>query len=166
MPAEIERKFLLQNDGWREHAGNSQKIAQGYLANTERGSVRVRLKGDQGYIGIKSMTLGVSRVEFEYPIPVADAEYILHHFCLRPIIEKTRFYVEQDRHTWEIDVFDGDNAGLEVAEIELDSEDEVFHKPDWLGAEVSADPRYYNVNLIKNPYKLWQGKNNCSAQEP
>ena len=155
MPTEIERKFLLKNDRWREQVSRQQPIAQGYLANTERGSVRARLIGNQAFLSIKSMTLGVSRAEFEYPIPVADAEYILHHLCLRPIIEKTRYYVEQDRHLWEIDVFEGDNAGLVVAEIELTAADEAFHKPDWLGVEVSDDPRYYNVKLIEHPYSQW-----------
>ena len=156
MPAEIERKFLLKNEDWRQAVSSRQVIAQGYVANTERGSVRVRLMGDQAYLSIKSMTLGVTRIEFEYPIPVADAEYILHNLCLRPIIEKTRYFVEQDQHLWEIDVFEGDNAGLVVAEIELSSADEAFQKPEWLGTEVSADPRYYNVKLIEHPYKLWR----------
>ncbi|MBF8270348.1 MAG: hypothetical protein HW386_2057 [Gammaproteobacteria bacterium] len=156
MAAEIERKFLLKNDRWREQVSRQQLIAQGYLANTELGSVRVRLMGDQAFLSIKSMTLGVTRTEFEYPIPGADAQYILHHLCLGPIIEKTRFFVPQDQHLWEIDVFEGDNAGLVVAEIELDTADEEFLKPDWLGAEVSDDPRYYNVKLIEHPYRLWR----------
>ena len=155
MPAEIERKFLLKNDHWRKLVCRQQPVAQGYLANTERGSVRIRLMGDEAFLSIKSMTRGVSRMEFEYPVPVADAEYILQHLCLRPIIEKTRYFVEQDQHLWEIDVFEGDNGGLVVAEIELNSVDEIFHKPDWLGEEVSNDPRYYNVKLIEHPYRLW-----------
>ena len=156
MPVEIERKFLLKNDRWRKLVSRQQPIVQGYIANTERGSVRIRLMGDEAFFSIKSMTLGVTRTEFEYPIPVTDAEYILHHLCLRPIIEKTRYYVEQDHHIWEIDVFAGDNAGLVVAEIELSAADEDFHKPDWLGAEVSNDSRYYNVKLIEHPYRLWR----------
>jgi len=156
MPAEIERKFLLKNEDWRQAVNRREVIAQGYVANTERGSVRVRLMGDQAYISIKSMTHGVTRMEFEYPIPVPDAEYILHNLCMRPIIEKTRYFVQQDQHLWEIDVFEGDNNGLVVAEIELSSADETIRKPEWLGAEVSDDPRYYNVKLIEHPYKLWR----------
>jgi adenylate cyclase len=155
MPAEIERKFLVKNDRWRSLAVREQRIAQGYLANTDRGSVRVRLMGDRAFLSVKSMTLGVTRSEFEYPIPADDARYILQNLCLRPIIEKTRYYIEQDPHLWEIDVFEGENAGLIVAEIELNHADEEFTKPDWLGAEVSDDPRYYNVKLMEHPYSQW-----------
>jgi adenylate cyclase len=155
MSAEIERKFLVKSDRWRSLAVREQRIAQGYLANTDRGSVRVRLMGDRAFLSVKSMTLGVTRSEFEYPIPADDARYILQNLCLRPIIEKTRYYIEQDPHLWEIDVFGGENAGLIVAEIELNHADEEFTKPDWLGAEVSDDPRYYNVKLMEHPYSQW-----------
>ena len=156
MPAEIERKFLIKNDDWRKLVSRETRIAQGYLANTERGSIRVRIAGEAAYLNLKSMTLGVSRTEFEYPIPVDDADYILKNLCMQPVIEKTRYYIEQDPHLWEIDVFAGENAGLVVAEIELSDVNETFHKPDWLGEEVSDDPRYYNVRLVENPFSQWE----------
>jgi adenylate cyclase len=155
MGTEIERKFLLKDDSWRNLVKTKQRIIQGYLANTERGSVRVRLADESGYLNIKSVTLGVSRTEFEYPIPAADARQILHTLCIQPLIEKTRHLIRQDKHTWEIDVFSGENTGLEVAEIELTEVDEYFVKPDWLGEEVSDDPRYYNVRLVECPYSTW-----------
>lgn len=156
MATEIERKFLLLDDSWRDGVSDSVKIAQGYLANTERGSIRVRLYGDKANLNIKSMTLGVTRTEFEYPIPVSDAEEILKNLCMRPVIEKTRYYLKQEAHTWEIDVFAGDNQGLIVAEIELSDADEKFARPAWLGDEVSNDERYYNVSLVKYPFKDWK----------
>jgi adenylate cyclase len=156
MATEIERKFLLLDDSWREDVYDSVRIVQGYLANTERGTIRVRLHGDKANLNIKSMTIGVSRAEFEYPIPVSDAEDILKNLCLRPVIEKTRHYIKQDAHTWEIDVFEGDNQGLIMAEIELSHPDEAYSRPAWLGEEVSNDERYYNVSLIKYPFKDWK----------
>ena len=156
MPAEIERKFLINNEDWRKSVCRQTKISQGYLANTERGSIRVRVSGEKAYLNIKSMTLGISRTEFEYPIPLDDANYMLENLCLRPVIEKTRYYVEQGPHIWEIDVFTGENSGLIVAEIELSDTEEDFHKPDWVGTEVSHDPRYYNVRLVHEPFSQWQ----------
>ncbi len=153
---EIERKFLLLDDSWREGIGNSVKIVQGYLANTERGSIRVRLQGEQASLNIKSMTIGVSRTEFEYAIPLSDARDILKNLCMRPAIEKIRYYVSQAPHTWEIDVFEGDNQGLVMAEIELSHAEETFTRPAWLGEEVSNDERYYNVSLVKHPFKDWK----------
>ncbi len=152
---EIERKFLVKNDAWRQHAGAPARMRQGYLNKNGPGSIRVRIAGDQAALNIKSATLGVSRTEFEYAIPMSDAEYILDSLCLKPLIEKTRYNVEYAGHLWEIDVFEGDNAGLVVAEIELDAPEEAFHLPDWAGAEVSHDPRYYNVCLASHPYKNW-----------
>lgn len=160
MSAEIERKFLVKNNNWRQHVSRKAKIAQGYLANTEFGSTRVRISGEYAYLNIKSMTLGISRAEFEYPIPVDDADYILNNLCLQPVIEKTRYYIEQDPHLWEIDVFTGENAGLVVAEIELGDVDETFYKPDWIGREVSDDPRYYNVRLVEYPFSQWEPSSN------
>lgn len=156
MPAEIERKFLVNNENWRKKVCRQKKIVQGYLANTERGSIRVRVSGENAYLNIKSMTLGIQRTEFEYPIPLDDAYYMLENLCQQPVIEKTRYIVEQDQHLWEIDVFDGENSGLIVAEIELSSTEEDFHKPDWVGTEVSHDPRYYNVRLVYEPFSQWQ----------
>ena len=156
MATEIERKFLVRNETWRQQTDMGLRMRQGYMSGGELASVRVRVQGDQAFLNIKSATLGVWRREYDYPIPVRDAEEILEHLCAGPLIEKTRYHVEHAGHTWEVDVFEGDNAGLVVAEIELDSEDEAFEMPAWAGAEVSHDPRYYNVCLVKHPYKEWQ----------
>jgi len=156
MATEIERKFLVRNDGWRAHARDGIRLRQGYLAGTEGCSMRVRSGGGAAHLNIKSATLGVWRREYDYPIPLSDAEELLDHLCMRPLIEKTRYHVEHAGHIWEVDVFEGDNAGLIVAEIELDSEDEPFEKPAWAGEEVSHEPRYYNVCLVKHPYKDWK----------
>ncbi len=156
MATEIERKFLLRNHEWRELASRSTICRQGYLSDSKSVSVRVRIAGDQGSLNIKSVTLGVSRAEYEYPIPLADAAELLDRFCARPLIEKTRYLVPYGDHVWEVDVFAGVNAGLVVAEIELSRADEPFQKPPWIGAEVSADSRYYNVSLVAHPYKDWK----------
>ncbi|MCF6211385.1 MAG: CYTH domain-containing protein [Gammaproteobacteria bacterium] len=155
MATEIERKFLLLNDSWRRDADAGISMRQGYLVGAKRASVRVRVSGERAHLNIKSATLGVERQEYEYGIPLADAEELLDTLCERPLIEKTRYHVRHGKHTWEIDVFSGDNAGLVVAEIELDSADENFARPDWLGEEVSHDKRYYNVCLVTHPYKDW-----------
>ncbi len=155
MATEIERKFLLRNDDWRRQADAGTPFKQGYLAGSDRASVRVRIEGEQANINIKSATLGVRRQEFEYPVPLADAGELLATLCEQPLIEKTRYHVDYAGHRWEIDVFEGDNAGLVVAEIELTDENEPFERPPWLGEEVSDDPRYYNVSLVKHPYRDW-----------
>jgi adenylate cyclase len=155
MAVEIERKFLVNDDRWREQVFRHSKMRQGYLNDTKQSSVRVRVAGDTAYLNIKSATLGIYRKEYEYSIPVGDANEILSELAQKPLIEKTRYYVKNAGHVWEVDVFEGDNAGLVVAEIELSGEDEVFERPSWAGAEVSADPRYYNVCLAKHPYKTW-----------
>lgn len=155
MPKEIERKFLVTSPAWRDQAHDRLRLVQGYLANTGTASVRVRVSGETAYLNVKSMTLGVSRHEYEYPIPVDDAREMLAELCQGPLIEKDRYLVEVGAHTWEVDEFFGDNAGLIVAEIELDDPDEPFEKPAWVGEEVSDDPRYYNVMLIQHPYKDW-----------
>ncbi len=155
MAIEIERKFLLKNDNWKQSVVSSALIRQGYLANSDKASVRIRIDGDIANINIKSMTLAITRQEYEYAIPVEDAEKLLTDLCQQPQIEKTRYIVMHEGHKWEIDVFAGDNAGLVVAEIELDSEDESFAMPDWAGQEVSDQIKYYNVNLINNPYSTW-----------
>jgi adenylate cyclase len=156
MATEIERKFLVNDAGWRRQAGEGMRLRQGYLAGGKDSSIRVRSGGGMAHLNIKSATLGVSRREYDYPIPMSDAEELLNHLCERPLIEKTRYHVEHAGHTWEVDIFEGDNAGLVVAEIELQREDEVFARPPWLGAEVSHDPRYYNVSLVRHPYKEWK----------
>lgn len=153
---EIERKFLVRNDGWRAATEKSARFRQGYLNNETRCSVRVRISGDRAWLNLKSVTLGAQRHEFEYEIPLADADQMLDILARKPLIEKTRHYIPAGSHTWEIDVFEGDNAGLVVAEIELESPDEAFEKPDWVGEEVTFDPRYYNTRLSTHPYKDWE----------
>ncbi|HEB57524.1 MAG TPA: CYTH domain-containing protein [Gammaproteobacteria bacterium] len=155
MGIEIEKKFLLRNDDWRQHADAGTLFKQGYLSSSEKSSVRVRIEGDKANLNIKSATLGISRQEFEYPIPLKDAQILLETLCQKPLIEKVRYHVSYAGHVWEIDVFEGDNAGLVVAEIELADENEVFTRPDWLGEEVSEDSRYYNVSLVKHPFCDW-----------
>jgi adenylate cyclase len=156
MATEIERKFLVVDDSWRRAAGERIRMRQGYLVGGEACSIRVRTGGGKAHLNIKSATLGVWRREYDYPIPLGDAEEMLEHLCRRPLIEKTRYHVAHAGHTWEVDVFEGDNAGLVVAEIELAHEDENFARPAWLGKEVSHDHRYYNVCLVKHPYKEWK----------
>ena len=156
MATEIERKFLILNQDWQEYTTSVLHIVQGYLATNEFSSTRIRIQNDIANINIKSATLGVTRTEFEYSIPADDARLMIDDLCIKPIIEKTRFTVEHMDHTWEIDVFTGDNEGLIVAEIELSSPDEAFEKPSWIGEEVSNDTRYYNACLVNNPYKNWQ----------
>ena len=155
MGIEIERKFLVINDSWLKAASVALPIKQGYLVGGRAASVRVRLQGDTANLNIKSATLGVRRQEFEYAIPLEDAEILLTTLCQRPIIEKTRYLVSYANKQWEIDVFDGDNAGLVVAELELHDEAERFDPPPWLGKEVSDDPRYYNSCLSQHPFKDW-----------
>lgn len=155
MAKEIERKFLILNDDWKVAADQGSYLSQGYLNDAVSASVRVRVSGDKAYLNIKSATLGVSRSEYEYEIPRSDALEILQNLCTKPLIEKTRYHVHHGDHLWEVDVFHGDNEGLVVAEIELGHEDEHFDKPNWAGDEVSHDPRYYNVCMVKHPFKDW-----------
>ncbi len=166
MSYEIERKFLVAGDGWRDAADAGSVLRQGYLAGGTWGSVRVRLSGGQAHLNIKGATVGATRREFEYPIPVADADILLDELCSGPRIEKTRYLVRHAGHLWEIDVFDGDNAGLVVAEVELGAEDERFDRPGWLGAEVTDDPRYYNVSLVEHPYNRWSEAERRAAVMP
>ena len=155
MATEIERKFLLSDDSWRSYIEDSVVIRQGYLAGSEKTSIRVRVAGDMANINIKSATLDITRKEYEYLIPLEEANEILDTLCEGPIIEKIRYYIHQENHRWEIDVFSGDNQGLVVAELELNDINEEFSRPDWLGKEVSDDSRYYNVCLVTHPYKDW-----------
>ncbi|MDH5407258.1 MAG: CYTH domain-containing protein [Gammaproteobacteria bacterium] len=156
MAIEIERKFLLKNDQWKQSADQGCFYKQGYLVGSKQASVRVRIEGDEAFLNIKSATLGIYRKEYEYPVPLDDANELLTDLCEQPLIEKTRYHVQHQGHDWEIDVFTGDNQGLVVAEIELETEESVFEKPDWLGEEVSEDPKYYNVSLVSHPYKDWK----------
>ncbi len=155
MAVEIERKFLLRDGSWQDSADNGILIRQGYLAGSEKSSIRVRIAGDKANINIKSATLDITRQEYEYPIPLAEANEMLDTLSEGPLIEKTRYHVFHAKHCWEIDVFSGENQGLIVAEVELGSVDESFELPDWLGEEVSDDARYYNVCLVKHPFKYW-----------
>lgn len=155
MATEIERKFLVKGDAWRGEADAGTRFRQGYLIGAEKASVRVRIEGDRANLNIKSATLGVRRQEYEYPIPLDEAEELLDTLCEKPQIEKTRYRVHHGCHEWEVDVFHGDNEGLVVAEVELEDEAEAFALPDWVGEEVSDDPRYYNVCLTRHPYKEW-----------
>jgi adenylate cyclase len=154
MGTEIERKFLLADEGWREGAQGTL-FRQGYLSTNPERSVRVRTKGETAFLTIKGPTEGVSRLEFEYEIPLEDARHLLDVLCERPLIEKTRYTVTFEELVWEIDDFHGINAGLVIAEVELESEDKEFEKPPWLGEEVSDDSRYYNTSLVKFPFKSW-----------
>ena len=155
MGIEIERKFLLDDDGWRG-LGQPTLMRQGYLTSDPVRTVRVRIEGERAVITIKSKATFATRGEWEYEIPVADAAELLDRLCEQPLIEKTRHRIEHAGHTWEVDEFQGENAGLVVAEIELGSEDEAFDKPDWIGQEVTGDPRYYNSSLIRQPYSKWK----------
>lgn len=155
MGTEIERKFLLQSDAWRDEVKKSTRMVQGYLLRGDKSAVRVRIKGDVAELNIKHTMDGISRLEYEYEIPLEDAREILDEVAQKPLIDKTRHHVVRGGHLWEIDEFYGDNAGLIVAEIELAHADESFEKPAWLGQEVSLDGRYYNSNLSKLPYTRW-----------
>jgi len=135
-------------------ATSASSLKQGYLSSSAEATVRVRLEDNLGTLTIKSKTKGITRNEFEYAIPAQEAKELLM-LCREPLIEKTRYRIPQENHTWEIDVFEGDNDGLIIAEIELTSEDDYFAKPQWLGEEVSGDSRYYNSNLATHPYVKW-----------
>lgn len=161
MGVEIERKFLLVSDAWRAQVSRSQRLVQGYLVSAAavtsgaaRSSVRVRIGGEQAWLNIKSSNLGAARDEYEYEVPLADAEAMLARLC-DGVVEKIRHYVAHANHEFEIDEFFGANDGLVVAELELDAVDEAYERPDWLGAEITHLPRYYNLNLIAHPYSAW-----------
>ncbi|WP_036301968.1 CYTH domain-containing protein [Methylotenera sp. L2L1] len=152
MALEIERKFLVIGNEWQLAAG--VKFSQGYLNRDKNRTVRVRVAGEQGFLTIKGATHGATRTEFEYEIPLADAESLLD-LCERPIIQKIRRICDYKGFKWEVDEFQGENSGLVVAEIELQSETQSFEKPSWIGKEVTDDPRYYNSNLAQHPYTTW-----------
>jgi len=161
MGIEIERKFLVVAEGWRTAAHEVLPMAQGYVneqaamqQGTQKASVRVRIQGQEAYLNLKSRELGHTRQEFDYPIPVEDARALLA-LCVGGRVDKRRHLVRHAGHLWEVDEFLGENAGLVVAEIELDSADEVFERPDWLGEEVTDDARYYNLALASHPYSGW-----------
>ena len=154
MAVEIERKFLVTDDAWRNTA-TGILFRQGYLCTEPERTVRVRLEGDRGKLTIKGKSIGISRSEFEYEIPQQEAVELLDKLCLLPLIEKTRYRVEHAGHWWEVDEFHGDNEGLILAEIELEAEDSEIELPEWVGKEVSGERRYYNACLVEKPFKDW-----------
>lgn len=157
MGLEIERKFLLKDDGWRMDVSRSVAMDQGYLSRENgKASVRVRTEGESARLNIKAAVVGATRAEFDYEVPPGDAREILAKLCVGRL-EKVRHFVEHAGHTWEIDEFGGANAGLVVAELELSREDEAFERPPWLGEEVTHDRRYYNHALALQPYATWPG---------
>jgi len=155
MAREIERKFLVRGP-FQDQVERSTRIVQGYLSTVPERTVRVRVTGEQGYLTIKGIgnASGATRFEWEREIPVAEAEQLLA-LCEPGVIDKVRHLVRAGIHTFEVDEFHGENEGLVVAEVELDAEDEAFVRPDWLGAEVTGDPRYYNAMLMRHPYTRW-----------
>ncbi|HPL63673.1 MAG: CYTH domain-containing protein [Syntrophales bacterium] len=158
MPIEIERKFLIRNNAWRKQAGTGINYVQGYIAASARRAVRIRIAGRRAFVSFKGKITAIRRKEYEYEVPPAEAREMLSFFCARPPVEKIRYRVKHGGKTWEVDEFLGENEGLTVAEIELEREDEYFEIPDWVGEEVTRDPRYLSVNLYKKPYKTWPQK--------
>jgi adenylate cyclase len=155
MAKEIERKFLINQDALGA-LDNGTSIKQGYISTKDKTVVRVRVSGNQAYLTLKGEITGVTRSEFEYEIPVTDAEQIITELCNGPVVEKTRYLVTHCDHTWEVDIFHGENDGLVIAEIELGSEREIFEIPDWVISEVSGETKYYNSSLLANPFKSWR----------
>ncbi|HFE62785.1 MAG TPA: CYTH domain-containing protein [Caldithrix sp.] len=154
MGKEIERKFLIKGDEWKK-LGKGTVYRQGYLSTVKERVVRVRTIDDKGYLTIKGINRGATRLEYEYEIPLQDANEMLDELCERPLIDKTRYMVPYAGLKWEIDEFAGENQGLVFAEVELTDENQKIELPDWIGEEVTGDPRYFNSNLIKNPYTKW-----------
>jgi len=154
MAQEIERKFLV-NKALLGALPVGQRLCQGYIPTSNSSTVRVRIAGDQAFLTLKGPSQVVTRSEFEYPIPLVEAEAMLQELCESSRIEKTRYLLEHEGHTWELDVFADSNEGLLVAELELEDENEAFARPPWLGEEVSHDPRYFNSNLVKQPFATW-----------
>jgi len=153
MALEIERKFLVTKNNWRNGQGTMYR--QGYLNSDENRNVRVRVVEDRGYLTVKGISQGATRVEYEYEIPKAEADAMLDNLCEQPLIIKKRFKIEFKGFVWEVDEFLGENQGLIIAELELESETQTFIKPEWIGVEVTGDPKYFNSNLIHRPYSKW-----------
>ena len=154
MGVEIEKKFLLKNNSWRL-LGKRLRYVQGYLNSRKERTVRVRTIEDKGFLTIKGIAAGAIRPEWEYEIPYDEALEMLEKLCEKPLIEKIRCKITYHGRIWEVDEFQGDNLGLIVAEVELESENQLFEKPGWVGREVTGDPRYFNSNLIRHPYRRW-----------
>jgi adenylate cyclase len=155
MGMEIERKFLVKGEAWKQQ-GRRELLRQGYLSSHPERTVRVRIAGDKALMTIKSKSVGASRGEWEYPLPMEDAAEFLDKLCEQPIIEKYRHRIDFAGFIWEVDEFLGVNAGLVVAEIELPSEEQQFEKPDWVGEEVTHEQRYYNSALVAHPFSTWR----------
>ena len=155
MPLEIERKFLVKDLSWKKSATSFKDFQQGYFPTGDGVTVRARIAGDKARLTIKGPVKGISRAEFEYPVPIADAIAFLTDFCVKPVILKRRWYVPFGEFTWEVDEFAGKNDGLIVAEIELDAPDREFPVPPWLGREVSHEPRFRNSRLVRHPFCEW-----------
>ena len=155
MAKEIERKFLVKSDEWRALA-DGVLYRQGYLNSVKERTVRIRTVGDKAFLTIKGITVGATRVEYEYEIPTSECNAMLDGLAEKPIIEKKRYKIKFFNLTWEVDEFFGENDGLIVAEVELTSEHQTFEKPSWVGEEVTSDPRYFNSNLISHPYSKWK----------
>lgn len=158
MGIEIERKFLVSHTRWLPAPSQGKSIRQGYLSVDPGRTVRVRLVGDAGWITVKGPSNGAARAEYEYAIPAADAVHMLDTLALKPLVEKVRHLIEHDGNTWEVDVFAGANAGLVVAELELQDEHQAFTRPPWLGPEVTEDHRYSNSSLVQRPFQTWTHK--------
>ena len=154
MAREIERKFLVRDKRYRQLA-EPISCRQGYLSTAKERIVRVRVEGDKAYLTVKGATSGIMRTEYEYEIPPSEAEEMLERLCEKPIIEKDRYEIEYDGMIWQVDEFHGPNEGLVVAEVQLDRQDQKITLPDWIGEEVSHEPKYFNSNLVQNPYSNW-----------
>jgi len=155
MGKEIERKFLVKDHSFKDAASSCKAYRQGYISTHPGRIIRVRTDGEKGYLALKGPSHDAARLEYEYEIPLADAEEMLAVMCEKPLIEKRRYIVFHEGMTWEVDVFEGENRGLCIAEIELEREDQEFTLPSWAGPEVTGDPRYYNANLVRHPYSSW-----------
>jgi CYTH domain-containing protein len=154
MPKEIERKFLVKGDSWRGLA-KPQFYQQGYIDTINQTTIRIRIVGEKGFLTIKGKSQGIARSEYEYQIPLADAQQMLQELCQKPQIQKNRYQIQVKELLWDVDEFLGDNSGLIIAEVELEKEDQIIELPEWIAQEVSLDPRYFNYNLTKFPYKNW-----------
>ncbi|MGF1587822.1 MAG: CYTH domain-containing protein [Pleurocapsa sp.] len=163
MGTEIERKYLVNQEKWRSHKEllqnqlliQGQKYCQGYILANNETTVRVRIAGEQAYLTIKSKTIGHTRAEFEYPIPIQDAQEMLNNLCIKPLIEKFRYKIKIDNLIWEVDEFEGENQGLIIAEVELENEAQSIDIPHWIEREVN-EQKYFNFYLVKHPYSQWQ----------
>ncbi|MCU7916207.1 MAG: CYTH domain-containing protein [Candidatus Thiodiazotropha sp. (ex Gloverina cf. vestifex)] len=156
MGLEIERKFLVINELWKSHVESESQLKQGYLATQNNATIRVRIAENQAMLNIKGVTTGIRRSEYEYEIPLQDAQEMLDNLTEDSIIDKVRYQVRCGNHIWDLDVFHGENKGLIIAEVELSTEDEGFIIPEWAGLEVSGDIKYYNASLVRKPYRYWK----------